>query len=64
MIGRLLVDRERAVLLHDWMLVQEIDSQLARLGWVPDHGYETVVVSTEKAVPAKRGPGRPRKVVT
>ena len=55
MIGRLLVDRERAVLLHDWMLVQEIDYQLARVGYVHDVARPTV------NMPEKRRPGRPRK---
>ena len=59
MFVRLLVLREQAAARHDWMLVAEIDGQLAREGYV----FETAIpVAQERTVPVKRGPGRPRKI--
>lgn len=61
MISHLLELRARAQVQNDWSLVCEIDAQLAREGYV----FETVVpAAQERAVPVKRGPGRPRKVVS
>lgn len=55
-----LSQRARAAELGDVMLVMEIDAALARLGYV-----ETSVpdLALERAVPVKRKPGRPRKIL-
>lgn len=58
-MDRLLALRRAAARYGDVNLVIEIDQMLARLGYV-----ETVVSEEpqERAVPVKRGPGRPRKI--
>lgn len=51
--------RARFVERGEWALVAEVDDALRRLGYV-----ETAVVDgLERAVPVKRKPGRPRKIV-
>ena len=58
-----LVARERAMRLGDFNVVQEIDMELRRLG-IPVLSEQAVTEEPqERAVPVKRGPGRPRKVV-
>ena len=58
--AHLLQIRDHAIAHRDWGLVRELNAALLRLGVIPD---EPPV--KERAVtkpPAKRGPGRPRKV--
>lgn len=53
MIASLLEARERAVAIHDWTLVTEIDFSLARNGY-PTDVIETAVAPLERAVKPKR----------
>lgn len=52
-IANLLAARDQAVAIHDWALVSEIESSLARNGYGPPV-FETAVAPIERAVPSKR----------